>query len=189
MPIDPGSGRPALAVGGMQFLPHSHLLVVGGIQFLALVDADAGRVLKRLPGHSGFVYTPGIRADGRRMAAGSDDHDGAGCGHCPTAGLTGIAVRAAADETPDDAQLSPDGRWIVIADGTDALKVLDARSGRRARRVAAPGRDLLRAACSPDEPPARVGDRHGGTEVWSTATWRPITRAVAESEPAPSTPP
>ena len=41
--------------------------------FLALVDGDSGRVVRRLRGHRGRIYTPGLSADGRLLATGSDD--------------------------------------------------------------------------------------------------------------------
>jgi WD40 repeat protein len=55
--------------------------------------------------------------------------------------------------------------------------VFDARNARRARRVK--GRDGISfARFSPDGRLVAVGDAHGGTEVWSTTTWRPVTRPL-----------
>ena len=45
-----------------------------GEGLLALVDSDTGRVVRRLSGHRGLVYTPGISADRRLLVTGSDDN-------------------------------------------------------------------------------------------------------------------
>jgi WD40 repeat protein len=82
------------------------------------------------------------------------------------------------DPPPGDAQLSPDGRWVVVADGGNALQIFDARTRRLVRRAV--GNDgLLFGRFSADGKLLAVGDAHGRAEVWSTATWKPITRAFA----------
>ena len=67
-------------VNGLGFVPRSHLLVVTGPKgFLALADADRGRVLARVPGHAGNVLPPAISANGRLLVTGSDERPSA-CG-------------------------------------------------------------------------------------------------------------
>jgi len=160
---------------GMRFLPGSHLLVVGGFEgFLALVDADSGRVLRRLRGHRGPVFTPpGISADGRLMVTGSYDRT-VRFWSLPEGRALGAPLRF--ERPPGDTQLSPDGRWVVIANETDTLEIWDARTHRLARRVR--GREgIFFARFSPDGRLLAVGDTHGRAEVWSTRDWKPVTRA------------
>jgi WD40 repeat protein len=160
----------------MLFVPRSHLLVVGGTGgFLAMVDADSGRVLKRLRGHADLVWTPGISADGRVMVTGSGD------GTMRLWSLPdgrALAAPLELDPPPADVQLSPDGRWIAVADGTDTVQIFDVRSRRLAHR--AKGQEgIYLARFSPDGRLLATGDTHGRAEVWSTASWKPITRAFS----------
>ena len=63
--VDTGAAR---SIG---FVPGSHIIVVGGDGddgFLALADADSGRVIRRLEGHRGPINVPGISADGRLLS-------------------------------------------------------------------------------------------------------------------------
>jgi WD40 repeat protein len=169
-------GTPMPEVFGMRFLPRSHLLAVGGSAgFLAIVDADSGQIRKRLRGHTGAIYTPGISADGRLMITGSADGtirtwslpDGRELDD-PVMGVGGMG----------DAQLSPDGRWIVVANGSSAFTIFDARTHRIVRH--AQGRDgLYFSRFSPDGRLLVVGDVHGRADIWSTQTWKPITRQFA----------
>jgi hypothetical protein len=94
-------------------------------------------------------------------------------------------LRALPRSTPPPLDLSPDGRLVSFAVGRGrfgyALGVLDLRNGRR--------RILARGAAPRFWPPLgrfsldgrllAVGDTRGRAEVWSTATWRPITRSFA----------
>ena len=121
-----------------RFVPGSRLMVVGREKgFLALVDSDSGRVVRRLAGHRGVVYTPGISADGRLLATGSDDGR-SGSGRSRTAGLLGAPLRFRGEIW--ETQLSPDGRWLIVAIGDLAasrgtISVYDARTLRRVHRV------------------------------------------------------
>jgi WD40 repeat protein/DNA-binding SARP family transcriptional activator len=169
-------GRRMPEVLGMRFLPRSHLLAVGGFGgFLAIVDADSGRIRTRLRGHTGAIYTPGISADGRLMITGSSD------GTIHTWSLPdGRELGGPVMTVPEmvDAQLSPDGRWIVAADMSNAFRIFDARTHRLARR--ARGREgLFFARFSPDGRLVVVGDVHGRADIWSAKTWKPITRPFA----------
>jgi WD40 repeat protein len=150
--------------------------VAGGFSgFLGIFDADTGALRARLPGHTGGIYTPGISADGRLMVTGSGDGtirfwslpDGRPLGKPAIVG-----------PTLGDAQLSPDGRWVVASDGSSSFKIYDARTHRLARE--AEGQDgLFFARFSPDGRLLVVGDVHGRAEIWSAKTMKPITRPFA----------
>jgi len=160
----------------MRFLPRSHLLVVGGAGgFLAIVDADSGRIRTRLRGHTNFPYTPGISDDGRLMITGGWDGT-VRFWSLPDGRALGAPLSF--DPPPGDAQLSPDGRWLVVADGGNALQIFDTRTRKLVRRAKGQG-GLLFGRFSADGKFLAVGDSHGRAEVWSTATWKPVTRAFA----------
>jgi len=176
VPIDTDTGVPNPEVDGMRFLPRSHLLVVGGAAgFLAIVDADSGRIRTRLRGHTNFPYTPGISDDGRLMITGGWDGT-VRFWSLPDGRALGAPLSF--DPPPGDAQLSPDGRWLVVADGGNALQIFDTRTRKLVRRAKGQG-GLLFGRFSADGKFLAVGDSHGRAEVWSTATWKPVTRAFA----------
>jgi WD40 repeat protein/DNA-binding SARP family transcriptional activator len=168
---------------GIGFLPGSHRLVVGGPEgFLAIVDADRGRALRRLRGHRGAIYTPGISADGRLLATGSDDNT-VRLWALPDGRPLGAPLRFR--RLVSDVQLSPDGRWLTVVVSDEyydkgAAEVWDVRTRRRARTLARPDRDkpgFLRF--SPDGKLLVMGYRRGLSQVWSTTTWKPVTRPLA----------
>jgi WD40 repeat protein len=162
------------------FAPGGHLLVVGGdTGALALVDTDSGRVT-RMRGHRGYIITPGVSADGRRLVTASVD------GTVRLWSLPSGRPLRAALRFPDgvyDAQLSPDGRrmaLVLFADNgvPDRLQIRDVGSGRIAVDVRA-GANTNAVRFSPDGRAVAVANNSGRAQVWSTATWEPITRAFA----------
>jgi WD40 repeat protein len=164
------------AILGMRFLPGRHLIAVGSFGgVLAITDADSGRILHRLRGHVKAIFTPGIDAKGTVMVTGSDDQS-IRWWSLPDGRPLGQVLRIST--APSDVQLSPDGRWVTIIDGSNTLQLADARTHRVVRRVRGPD-GLFFARFSPDGRFVAVGDVHGRAEVWSTATWRPVTRPLS----------
>ena len=168
---------------GIGFLPGSHRLVVGGPEgFLAIVDADRGKVLRRLRGHRGLVYPPGISADGHLLATGSDNNT-IRLWSLPDGRPLGAPLRFR--QLVSDVQLSPDGHWLTVVVSDEhfdkgAAEVWDVRTRRRVRTLARPDRDkpgFLRF--SPDGELLVMGYRRGLSQVWSTTTWKPVTRPLA----------
>jgi WD40 repeat protein/DNA-binding SARP family transcriptional activator len=166
---------------GIGFVPGSRLLIVGGPRgFLALADAGSGRVVRRLTGHHGRIYTPGISADGRLLATGSDDNT-VRLWSLPEGRALGAPLRF--DRPVWDAQLSPNGRWLTIVlvdpDLEDGMvEIWDARTRRRVHSVRVadfPGFSRF----SPDGRLLVVGNRFGRSQVWSTKTWKAVAQFFA----------
>ena len=162
------------------FVPRSHVVAVtGDTGQLALLDAESGRVT-RLSGHRNYVLTPGLSTDGRLMATA--DVDGiVRLWSLPAARAAGAPLRFS--HGVYDAQLSPDGRRLTLvlfaANGVpDTLEVWDVDSRRRVTRVRI-GANTNVVRFSPDGRLAAIGNNSGRAQVWSTTTWRPVTRAVA----------
>jgi WD40 repeat protein len=168
-------------VTGLAFVPGNHLLVVSGPQgFLALVDADRGRVLSRLSGHRGEVLPPAISADRRLLVTGSDDGT-VRLWSLPEGRALGAPLRFG--RTVSDVQLSPDGRRLTIvlgqifSESKGTLEVWDARERRRVTRLPVPDTPTA-VSFSPDGRLVAVGYPHGRSQLWSTATWKPVSRLL-----------
>ena len=134
-PFHVGGGGVAIR---FRFVPGSRLMVVGREKgFLALVDSDSGRVVRRLAGHRGVVYTPGISGDGRLLATGSDDHT-VRLWSLPDGRSLGAPLRFRGEIW--ETQLSPERRRLIVAitdleADKSTIEVFDARTLRRVRRV------------------------------------------------------
>jgi WD40 repeat protein/DNA-binding SARP family transcriptional activator len=161
-------------VEGTAFVPGSHLLAVGdNAGAIALVDADSGRVLRRLHGHDDPVGSVGVSADGRLMITSS--YKVVRLWSLPDLRPVGRPLRF--DGFTDDAQLSPDGRFfLVVLDGR--VELWDARKRRLIRRIAPEGGVEFFARYSPDGRLVALG-LSAGTQVWSTTDWTPVTRTFA----------
>jgi WD40 repeat protein/DNA-binding SARP family transcriptional activator len=163
------------------FLPDSHTMAVGGpAGFLALVDADRGKALRRLRGHRGQVWTPSISADGRLLATGSDDKT-VRFWSLPDGRARGAPLRFRADV--NDVQLSPDGRWLAVGLfdlnlQKGKLEIWDTRSRRRVTSLSDEDSGSS-ARFSPDGRLLAVGSLRGTARVWSTESWKPVTRVFA----------
>ena len=192
-PVVSGSGvlGPA-GVEGMAFVPGSHLLVVGGTYgSVALVDADRGRIVKELHGHpkkyrtrgtvtDNPIWTPGVSADGSLLATASKDGM-VRLWSLPDGQAQGAPLRFAYGNA--DAQLSPDGRWLSVVPLNrdiveDRLEIWDVRRRQRVWTIR-PAAGVFSGRFSLDGRYLAVGDRRGRVQVFSTATWKPVTPGLA----------
>jgi DNA-binding SARP family transcriptional activator/WD40 repeat protein len=168
-------------VHGLAFVPGSHVLVVSGPKgFLALADADTGRVLERLPGHGGNVLPPAVSGDGRSLVTGSDDAT-VRMWSLPTTRAVGAPLRFGLNVK--DVQISPNARWLTIvlvgrSGENRTLEVWDARRRRRVARLSVPDTPTA-VRFSPDSRLLAVGYPSGRSHLWSTANWKPVTRLLA----------
>jgi WD40 repeat protein len=167
---------PVSAVG---FVPGSHVLVAGSGDedgYLALVDADSGRVIRRLVGHRDALNVPGISADGRLLSTSSAEGTVRFWSLPDGGGLGGLRFT----REIFNSQLSPDGRWLTVVLHEDlqnsTVEVWDVRARRRVHRLRFADPPITRF--SPDSRLVAIADRVG-TQVWSTQTWKPVTRAFA----------
>ncbi|MGZ8648841.1 MAG: nSTAND1 domain-containing NTPase, partial [Solirubrobacteraceae bacterium] len=180
------------AVNGMRFVPGSHLLVVGGSYgSVSLVDADRGQVLKRLQRHPAEyrthgtvtdnpIWDPGLSADGSLLVTGSKDGT-VNFWSLPDMRRRGDPLRFPYGNA--EAQLSPNGRWLSVIPLNrdvvqDRLEIWDVRSRRRTKTLR-PAGGASTGRFSPDGRFLAVGDISGRIQVFSTATWKPVTPSFA----------
>jgi WD40 repeat protein/DNA-binding SARP family transcriptional activator len=180
------------SVEGMRFVPGSHLLVVGGTYgSVSLVDADRGQVLRRLDGHSAKfntrgtvtdnpIWEPGMSADGSLLATGSKDGM-VRFWSLPDGRAQGAPLRFPYGNA--EAQLSPNGRWLSVVPLNrdvvqDRLEIWDVRRRQRVRTLRPPA-GVFTGRFSPDGRFLAVGDQRGRVQVYSTATWKPVTPSFA----------
>ena len=176
-------------VNGIRFVPGSRLAVVlGENEFVALVDADTGRTVRRLeyqPGAGALATTlPGLSADGRLLATPGDPGSGdlieVALWSLPSGRLVGNPLRV--DRQIYDLQLSPDGRLFTVVLANAGLEggtveAWDVRTRRRVRALEFARIQSL-ARFSPDGKLFAVGNRSGETRVYATATFKPVTRVL-----------
>ena len=160
-------------VRGMGYVPGGRLLVVGGDEgFLALVDPHRGRIVKRLPGHSDTVFTPGISADGRLMAVASG-FDRVRLHSLPSGQPIGRPLRGPVG----DISLSPDGRTLSVTRPPDGgVEIRNVPTLRR--RTVLPESETVwdLARFTPDGRYVVGGSYKGWARLWSTETWKPASR-------------
>jgi WD40 repeat protein/DNA-binding SARP family transcriptional activator len=169
-------------VAGLAFVPGTHRLVVSGTRgFLAVADADRGRLISRLPGHSGDVLPPAISADGRLLVTGGGDRT-VRLWSLPEARTLGAPLQL--DRVPSNVQVSPDGRRLAIVLGhrysnsEAALEVWDSHTRARIARLAIPDAPTA-VHFSPDGRLLAVGYPNGRLQLWSTDSWKPMSRLLA----------
>jgi WD40 repeat protein len=161
---------------GLAYAPRSPLLVVGGDNgFLALVDPVRGKLVTRLRGHGGPLYTPSFSADGRLMATASSEaiilwdlRSGE-----PVARPVRSSVVPLGGAT-----LSPDGRTLAIVDPDQGVEVIDVATLRH-RAWLSQSESVGPIRFTPDGRNVVGGSFRGWARLWSTKTWRPASQVLA----------
>jgi WD40 repeat protein len=181
-------------VRGMGYVPRGRLLVVGGDDgFLALVDPRRGAIVKRLPGHGATdpgeggedarVFTPSFSADGRLMATASRNGIvrlwALPSGRPVGRPLRYAPISRASSRSPGvgDVSLSPDGRLLAVTrPPTGGVQILDVATLRRRASLSESKTVWDLARFTPDGRYIVAGSYKGWVRLWSTETWRPVTR-------------
>ena len=165
-------------VMGMAFIPGGPFLAVGGDDgFLAVFDPRDGSLVRRLPGHTLWMHAPSFSADGRLMVTSS-----------PSAVRVWRVRRGVPDGRPQsvkysgpsgiaDAALSPDGRTVAVA-SPDGIEIVDATT-LVARGAGPEVTGAWSERYTPDGRALAVGTQDGDTQLFSTRTWKPVSRKLS----------
>jgi WD40 repeat protein len=165
-------------VRGVGFVPGGHVLVAGDAQgYVSLVDADRHQVIRRWRAHHGGVWMPGISADGRVLATASGDDGTVRAWALPSGAPLGPA-RDYGDHL-GDIDLSPDGRTLAVTRPTRRdVELLDIPSMRRKATLADSDTVWDIVAFTPDGRFIVGGSYKGWVRLWSTTTFKPVTRKL-----------
>jgi WD40 repeat protein len=153
----------------------SRRIVSAGGSYIIIWDAENGRELATLSGHTENVHSVAYSPDGRRIASGS--YDG-------TIKIwdaeSGRLLRTISAENAVNSSMtySPDGRRIVSG-GFDipnaTVTIWDAENGRKLRALLIPGTPFVTsAAYSPDGRRIVSGDTSSIIKIWDAESGREL---------------
>ena len=164
-------------VNGMGFIPRTRRLVVGAADgFLIVLDTRRRKVVLRLRGHHGSIYTPAFSADGRRMAT-ADSLGVVRFWALPSGRPAGRPIEVGPGL--EDISLSPDAATLVLTRGPDGVEVIDVATRRRRAKLDDAESLSGFVRFTPDGRFLMASSYEGWARLWSTKTWRPATRALA----------
>jgi WD40 repeat protein len=154
------------------FSPDSRRLATSGDQTARVWDAESGKPLAVLHGHSFRVLSVAFSPDGRRLATSSRDK---------TARLWDaesgeqLAVLQGHTEIVVDASFSPDGRRIATASWDQTVRLWDAGSGELLAVLQGHTGSIECVAFSPDgRRIATAGASDNTARLWDVESGRPL---------------
>jgi WD40 repeat protein len=185
------------AVNRADFLPDGRTVVtVSSDGTTRRWDVGAGTVVRTPTSLAAAGLTPGVTAadlapDGHTlMTAGEDgvarlwdirsgveydDHAACGLPEGPLFSCLSTAVGLAHKSFINDADLSPDGRFVATVGDKGTAFVFEARTGREVSALKGQRERLLSVAFSPDGRRVATAGDDGTARVWETASGRPVT--------------
>jgi WD40 repeat protein len=104
-----------------------------------------------------------------------DDHAACGLPEGPLFSCLSTAVGLAHKSFINDADLSPDGRFVATVGDKGTAFVFEARTGREVSALKGQRERLLSVAFSPDGRRVATAGDDGTARVWETASGRPVT--------------
>jgi WD40 repeat protein len=154
-----------------------------------LVDSRQGRIVKRLHAGREPIYAPVFSGNGRLMAAADQDFSGPANTAPPTRTVRLWALpsgrpvgRLLHFPTVGNVSLSPDGRTLAVTVpiGADnpGVQIFDVKSGRRRASLSGDESVWDLARFTPDGRFLVGGSWKGWARMWSTKTWRPVSRVL-----------
>jgi WD40 repeat protein/DNA-binding SARP family transcriptional activator len=183
--LQPRSSFRAVPKGPVQslaYVPGGRLLVVGGDDgFLALVDPRRGALVKSLPGHRGTLLTTSFSADGRLMASASTPPgDTVLLWALPSGRRVGSPLlKSPVLDQVGDVSLSPDGRTLAVTHPGLGIEIVDVATRRHRASLPQTKTVVFVVRFTPDGRFLVGGSYKGWARLWSTKTWRPVSRVLA----------
>ncbi|KAG9395786.1 Protein tyrosine kinase [Carpediemonas membranifera] len=147
---------------------------------IKLWQAETGRRIATLKGHTGEVISAAFSTDGKWLASGSDDETvrlwHAASGDCVKT-LVGHANVVCA------VVFSPSGRTVVSGSADQTVRVWDVATGRLEQTLEGHTRAVSAAAFTPDGALLASGSHDRTIRLWDTRTWECVCTLPAHTEP------
>jgi WD40 repeat protein/tRNA A-37 threonylcarbamoyl transferase component Bud32 len=134
---------------------------------VALWDAQSGKRVASLAGHTHEVNRIRFTQDGLRLVTASSDATSR-VYEVPTGNL--VAVMRGHDESILDARFSADGRRVVTASGDGSVRVWESTSGKGLALLKGHEDRVYSAAFSPDGLLVTTASLDGTAAIWNSAT-------------------
>jgi WD40 repeat protein/tetratricopeptide (TPR) repeat protein len=140
---------------------------------VVLFDARTGKLLRRLTGHAGRVYTVAFSPDGKRLASGSWEPDHTVKLWDPETGRELGTLRGHTSRVVRVA-FSPDGKSLASASDDGTVRVWDTNQGREDLQLKGHAGHVWSVAFSPDGKQIVSGGEDKTVRVWDAVTGKNI---------------
>jgi WD40 repeat protein/transcriptional regulator with XRE-family HTH domain len=187
--VSPAGSHERLTITGerfwdVSFNPDESRILTSGFSSgeVQMLEAETGRVLFALTGHTGPVYNTAFSPDGKLIATGSADYTAkiwdAFTGK-ELFTLTGHGKGAVGGFFSGvmDVNFSPDGKQLATAGADGFVKIWDSSTGRELLNLSGNASGLTRVLFSPDGTLIATSadyDENGVVKIWDANTGRPI---------------
>ena len=152
-------------INDVKYSPDGRLLVVASSVGIWLYDANIGKEVELLAGHTGSVNALAFSPDGRTLASGSRDSM-----ICLWDIITNRLLSTLRGHTAsvDTLAFSPDGR--TLASGSDKVRLWDVRTSRELTIRLGYWRAASTLVFSPDGRTLAIGEGNGGIHLYNAYT-------------------
>jgi hypothetical protein len=176
--------RHGYPVRGVCFSPDGKQLATAGLDNTVKVwDAQTGKLLYLLPGHTGAVLSVAYRGDGKQLASGSADRTVKVWDLGTRKELHTLAGHAGA---VTGVAFSPDGKQIASPSADTTVKLWDAQTGKELTTLMGHAGAVTGVAFRPDGKQIASASADRTVKVWDTQTYKELRSLKGHTGPVKS---